>query len=109
MPREKKKAFVIGVTKSGVNPKCEKKLKYYPDLTVKDRYVTEFNAGHEGHSFDEKLDPDKINFTAPDFGFNEVLNFEEDETVGPDGEFLGFAGWKKFMDSVSLFPRCERV
>ena len=44
-----------------------------------------------------------MEFTFPDFGFNNELEFEERDD---DGAVLG---WRRFMDCVSMAPKYERV
>jgi hypothetical protein len=53
-----------------------KRLKYYPSLTSAKGLVTEFNCETNGASFREKLDPEKVGYASPDFGFNNELIFD---------------------------------
>ena len=78
-------------------------LKYYPGLFSKDLLVTEFACGQNGKKFMDKLDPDSMEFTFPDFGFNNELEFEEGDEDG------AVFGWRKFMDCVAIDPKYERV
>lgn len=78
-------------------------LKYYPGLLSKDLLVTEFACGQNGKKFMDKLDPDSMEFTFPDFGFNNELEFEEGDEYG------AVFGWRKFMDCVAIEPKYERV
>lgn len=78
-------------------------LKYYPELFSKDLLVTEFACGYRGKKFMDKLDPDSMDYTFPDFGFNNELEFEEGDEDG------AVFGWRKFMDCVAIDPKYERV
>jgi hypothetical protein len=78
-------------------------LKYYPELFSKDLLVTEFACGQNSKKFMDKLDPDSMDFTFPDFGFNNELEFEEGDEDG------AVFGWRKFMDCVAIDPKYERV
>ena len=91
-----------------MSQRTEKKLRFFPELHNRDKYITEFFAGQEGHKFDGPLDPDKVHYSAPDFGFNNALTFEDDDEFEVEGDD-GNAGWRKFMDCVSMFPRFQRV
>jgi len=51
------------------------------------------------------LDPDKIGFKQPDFGFNGELDFE---ALGANYSNER-SNWLKFMNCVSMFPKHERV
>ena len=51
----------------------------------------------------DKLDPDNIGFNQPDFGFDYDFDFEENQSSGAQ------RGWKRFMDTMSIFPKYERV
>jgi hypothetical protein len=51
----------------------------------------------------DKLDPDSMDYTFPDFGFNNELEFEEGDEDG------AVFGWRKFMDCVAIDPKYERV
>jgi hypothetical protein len=83
--------------------KADKMLKYFPQLFNKDLLLTEFVCGQKNNNFTDKLDPDNMEFTFPDFGFNNELEFEERDD---DGAVLG---WRRFMDCVSMAPKYERV
>ena len=59
-----------------------------------------------GDPFDGKpIDPDKMEFQSPDFGFNNHLIFEDNS--GHCGKYS--SNWKYIMDYATLFPRFERV
>ena len=79
-----------------------KKLKFYRDMTRSDKNLTEFIVNNKGHTFDEKLDPDAIDFSAPDFGFSDVLIYEDDIDMTLDDSING---WRKLMDCIALYPR----
>ena len=83
--------------------KADKMLKYYPELFSKDLLVTEFACGYRGKKFMDKLDPDSMDYTFPDFGFNNELELEEGDEDG------AVFGWRKFMDCVAIDPKYERV
>lgn len=51
----------------------------------------------------ERLNVDEIGYQMPDFGFNYNFSFVLED------EKLQGAGWRKFMDCVSIFPKYERV
>ena len=71
-----------------------------------DEFLTEFLVTKEGNKSlgDTKLDPDDVGYSQPDFGFNYDLDFEQVK----DNEVSG-AGWRRFMDCVSVSPKYERV
>ena len=50
-----------------------------------------------------KLTPDSMPFSRPDFGFNDYMNFDDDL------ESQGINGWRSFLDCFSLVPKYERV
>jgi hypothetical protein len=81
-----------------------KMLKYFPELKDKDEYITEFTVDQNRSKINKHtLNPDKIPFRHPDFGFNDYMTFKEEDNEPND------KGWKRFMDSVSMFPQFERV
>jgi hypothetical protein len=73
---------------------------------VCDEYLTEFMVTRNGNKnlLKDKLDPDEIGFSQPDFGYNYDLDFDQEKDPQIDG-----GGWSRFMDCVSLTPRYERV
>ena len=52
--------------------------------------------------FKEDLDPEKLTFDQPDFGFNDGLKFEESAF---DQDRL----WRIFMDHMQFKPKYERL
>ena len=67
--------------------------------------LTEFLASQNGHKFEDKLDPDTIEFTSPDFGFNNPLQFENElDPTDPD-----MNGWRKLMDCIATYPKYQRL
>lgn len=54
----------------------------------------------------ERLDPAEMEFSMPDWGYNQTFHFEG----GPetDDDFKG-AGWRKFLDCVTKSPKNERA
>lgn len=65
-------------------------------MKLKDEILTQFLTSHTGIESSGKLDPSNMLHPIPDFGFNNFLEFAENEEQG------GVFGWKKFMDSVSM-------
>lgn len=124
---------------SNLTEKALKKLKFYRDFyKSEDKGMIEFLVNQEGNSFEGKLDPDKIGFPSPDFGFNNELNFEESDqdykesayyktakspfqyksnlkTESDSGSSLenetrmSTSPWRKFLDVVATYPKYERV
>ena len=105
-----------------LNEKAMKKVKYYPNSYIsKEQHITEFQSNLEGNSLKDKLDPDTIEFNAPDFGYNNFLSFDEDtndevsryqiESCKSNNDLpdMHINGWKKFLDFISLYPKHERV
>lgn len=85
-----------------------KKLQFYPEWSTNDEYVTEFLCSRDGNPrlTDTNLDPDIIKYSYPDFGYDGILSFSENEDS--DEGYKG-SGWRKFMDCVSIQPKFERV
>ena len=83
----------------------DKILKLFPATNqIKSVNFKEFLLSKESqkHTWSEKLDPDSILFKHPNFGFNNELDFEDDEDSGRNN-------WLKFMSCVSANPKNERV
>ena len=79
---------------------------FYPELHQNDAYVMEFKlteSPNVKNILAEKLDPNTVRFKLPDFGFDWRLDFEEQD------EEVSGAGWRRFMDCISIFPKHERV
>ena len=62
------------------NDKSQKLLKFFPQTQVKSINLKEFllSNPNKSHSWGDPLDPDKIGFKQPDFGFNAELDFDAD-------------------------------
>ena len=76
-------------------------LKFFPEYVNSDEYITEFFVNQDrSHKFNSnKLDPDIIQYSKPDFGYNDFMTFEDEETKG----------WLAMMDCVAILPKCERL
>lgn len=84
------------------------KLKFYPEWSKNDSYLTEFLCSKNGNPelVDTRLDPDDIKCSYPDFGYDQILSFSGDEN---DEDAYKGSGWRRFMDCVSVNPKFERV
>jgi hypothetical protein len=51
-----------------------------------------------------------MGFKRPDFGFNDSMIFGEvsNDFMGDQPSYMQ-AGWRKFMDAISLQPQNERI
>ena len=65
-------------------------------MVKEDLVLTEFLSSHKGNEMVDKLDPSNLEYSVPDYGFNNFLEFADDEENG------GVFGWRKFMDCVSM-------
>ena len=52
----------------------------------------------------EPIDPDQMDYSCPDFGFDNYMIFDDKSKVG-----LFSSLWKYLMDYAAPFPRYERL
>ena len=87
---------------------AQKKVKFYPDMAIiakQDRLLYKFIQKDYGDPFLGKaIDPDDVEFNAPDFGFNNYLVFDEKTEEG-----MYSPNWKYFMDYQNPFPKFQRL
>jgi hypothetical protein len=72
-----------------------------------DEFLTEFVVSKQKSiltSSEERLDPDNIPFSQPDFGFDYDFEFNDAAANGGAEQY-----WKQLTNLVSLYPRYERV
>ena len=83
-------------------------MLYKNTVKQKDEFYKEFCLTKRGnkHIFDNKLDPDKLKFSYPDFGYNADFNFKESEQEQTDIEGTG---WRRLLGCISTNPKNERV
>lgn len=84
---------------------AQKKMTFFPNTFSKDEFLAEFMVSKKGNPLitDCKLDPDNLGFPQPDFGFDYDFDFDENSLTD------NARGWKRFMDTMSVFPKYERI
>ena len=56
-------------------------MKFYPELKDRDEFVTEFTVKYKRENFaGGELDPDQVGFARPDFGFNDEMDFDQEQS-----------------------------
>ena len=73
-----------------------------------DHYLYSFLGRDYGDPFKGQIimDPDKMEYSSPDFGFDNFLCFDNVKESKP-GDFS--SGWRLLQDYSSPFPRYERL
>ena len=76
-------------------------------VSQEDAFLYSFLKKDFGDPFKGKLvNPDKLKYSSPDFGFDNFLNFDQVD-MSKAGEFS--PGWRLLQDYSSPFPRYERL
>jgi hypothetical protein len=92
-----------------MSPRAQKKLILFgPSEQLSNKLESEFftTQGNKEILSPKSLVRSNIKFKKPDFGFN--MNVAFDESDQEERTYEG-AGWRRFMDVVSPYPKCERV
>lgn len=85
-----------------LSPKAQQVLRLYPNDYASDRtqYICEFESHLKGTSaiYSQRLDPEHFRYSKPNFGFNNLISYDE-----------GSNQWSKLLDLVSATPKNERI
>ena len=92
----------------------QKKVVFYPDIQDLHNEDEDLFYGFVQRDFGdpfkgENIDPEKVIYKCPDFGFNNLLNFNDPVEERKKMKSGLSNNWKYVMDFAQMEPRFERV